>query len=217
MLKWVNTGGVLVLYLVRHGETSLNRERIFQGHLDPELSGLGREQAKRLALRLKDEEIGAFHSSDLLRAHQTASIIAAKHRQGVIKMKELRGIDCGEWTGKSVEEIETVYSEQLITWRFRPHRHRMPGGESVEQVQRRVIRAWQRILEGEAGHNICIVTHAIPLKILICHFMEDDLSLMWLTPRQGNGALNIIEFEGGKARVIEVGNIDHLQGLEVPG
>lgn len=206
-----------VLYLVRHGETSLNKERIFQGHLDPELSGLGREQAKRLALRLKDEEIGAFYSSDLLRAYQTASAIAAKHRQGVIKVKELRGIDCGEWTGKSLEEIEAVYPELLITWRFQPHSHHMPGGEGVEEVQRRVIRAWQRILTEEAGHNICIVTHAIPVKSLMCHFMEDDLSLMWLTPRQDNGALNIIQFEGEKPRVIEVGSVDHLQGLEVPG
>jgi broad specificity phosphatase PhoE len=206
-----------VLYLVRHGETSLNRERIFQGHLDPELSPLGWEQAKRLASRLKDEEMGAFYSSDLLRAYQTASAIAAKHRQGVIKAKELRGIDCGEWTGKSVEEIEAVYPELLITWRFQPHHHHMPGGESVEQVQRRVIRAWQRILEEEAGHNICIVTHAIPVKSLMCHFMEDDLSLMWLTPRQDNGALNIIQFEEGKPRVIGVGSVDHLHGLEAPG
>lgn len=206
-----------VLYLVRHGETSLNRQRIFQGHLDPEPSGLGWEQAKRLALRLKGEKIGAFYSSDLLRAYQTASAIAAKHRQGVIRVKELRGIDCGEWTGKSVEEIEAVYPELLITWRFQPHRHRMPGGESVEQVQRRVIRAWQRISMEEAEHNICIVTHAIPVKSLMCHFMEDDLSLMWLTPRQDNGALNIIQFEGGKLRVIEVGSIEHLQGLEAAG
>ena len=205
------------LYLVRHGETSLDRERIFQGHLDPELSPLGWEQAKRLALRLKDEKIGAFYSSDLLTAYQTASAIAAKHRQGVIKMKELREIDCGQWTGKSVEEIETVYPELLITWRFQPHRHRMPGGESVEQVQHRVIRAWQRISMEAAEHNICIVTHAIPVKSLMCHFMEDDLSLMWLAPRQDNGALNIIKFEEGKPRVIEVGSVDHLQGLEAPG
>ncbi len=192
-------------------------ERIFQGHLDPELSPLGREQAKRLALCLKDEEIGAFYSSDFLRAYQTASAIAAKHRQGVIKVKELRGIDCGEWTGKSVQEVEAINPELLITWRFQPHRHRMPGGESVEEVQRRIIRAWQRILEEEAEHNICIVTHAIPVKSLMCHFMEDDLSLMWLAPRQDNGALNIIQFEEGKPRVIEVGSIDHLHGLEAPG
>jgi len=202
-----------LLYLVRHGETNLNREHIFQGHLDPELSPLGWEQTKRLALRLKDEKIGAFYSSDLLRAYQTASSIAAKHRQGVIKMKELRAIDCGEWTGKSVEEIKAVYPELLTTWRFQPHRHRMPGGESVEEVERRVIDAWQRILMEEAGYNICIVTHAIPVKSLMCHFMGDDLSLMWFTPRQDNGALNIIQFEGGKPRVIEAGGIDHLQGL----
>jgi broad specificity phosphatase PhoE len=168
-------------------------------------------------LRLKGEKIDIFYSSDLLRAYQTASAIAAKHRQGVIKAKELRAIDCGEWTGKSVEEIGAGYPELLITWRFQPHRHRMPGGESVEEVQRRIIHAWQRILREEVGHNICIVTHAIPVKSLMCHFMEDDLSLMWLTPRQDNGALNIIELEEGKPRVIEVGSIDHLQGLEAPG
>ncbi len=204
------------LYLVRHAETDLNAQKVFQGHLDPELSPLGREQAKRLAERLKGVKIDAFYSSDLLRAYQTASAIAAKHRQGVMKLKELRGIDCGEWMGKSVEEIEEAYPEMLITWRFQPHRHQMPGGESVEEVQQRVIDAWAGILEKERGEGICMVTHAIPVKSLMCYFMDDDLSLLWFTPWQGNGALNIIDFDGERYQVTLAGDTDHLRGLEAP-
>lgn len=205
---------VTTLYLVRHGETDLSRKRLFQGHLDPELSPLGLLQAKRLAERLGDEDIEAFYSSDLLRAYQTASLIAAKHRRGVMKMKELRGIDCGLWTGKTVEEVERAYPEMLLTWRFQPHRHRMPEGEGVEQVQRCILRAWHTIRRVETGHAVCIVTHAVPVKSLMCEFLEEDLSLLWLTPRQDNGALNIIDFEGGKTIVRLLGDTGHLQGLE---
>jgi broad specificity phosphatase PhoE len=121
-------------------------------------------------------------------------------------------MDYGKWTGRTVEELKQSDPETLVTWQFQPHKHRMPGGETVGEVQERVVDALEGILSVEKGNGVCVVTHAIPAKAAMCHFMNDDLSLVWLTPRQQSTALNIVEFENDEARVIEVGGLKHLSG-----
>lgn len=79
------------LIITRHGETEENKSGIFQGHLPGKLSPLGIEQAKKLALRLKDENIDFIYSSDLIRSSDTAKEIAKFYPNTPIKfVKELR-------------------------------------------------------------------------------------------------------------------------------
>jgi broad specificity phosphatase PhoE len=89
------------LILTRHGETEENKLGIMQGHMPGKLSGLGIEQAKRLALRLKEERIDFIYSSDLARASDTAKAIAKYHPNTPIEfVEELRERDLGEFQGK---------------------------------------------------------------------------------------------------------------------
>jgi len=79
------------LILTRHGETIENQKGIMQGHLPGHLSKQGVEQAKKLALRLKHNEIDAIYSSDLKRAADTAKEIARYHKKIPINfVQELR-------------------------------------------------------------------------------------------------------------------------------
>ena len=64
------------IILVRHGETDWNAERRWQGHSDRPLNEAGRRQAEELAARLDGAPIDAVYSSDLLRAHETARLLA---------------------------------------------------------------------------------------------------------------------------------------------
>ncbi len=116
----------------------------------------------------------------------------------------------GKWAGKAVEELKESDPESLITWQFQPHLHRMSGGETLEEVQTRVVRALERILSVSKSNGVCVVTHPVPVKAAMCCLMNDDLSLIWLTSRQESTALNIIDFENDEARVIQVGSIEHL-------
>jgi len=77
------------LLLVRHGETVWNHVSRYQGHTDVELSDTGREQARLLAKRLSTEKIKAVYSSDLKRAYETASILAAPHQLKVQVAEDL--------------------------------------------------------------------------------------------------------------------------------
>ena len=93
------------LILTRHGETVDNTLKIIQGHNQGVLTDEGTLQAKKLALRLKNEKIHAIYSSDLKRAADTARIIAKYHRDANLQFTpELRERDYGSLSGKSWSE-----------------------------------------------------------------------------------------------------------------
>ena len=90
------------LIITRHGETEENKAGIIMGHLHGTLSENGKEQAKKVALRLKEEKIDAIYSSDLARSSDTAKEIAKYHpKTPLIFAKDLRE----KYLGKYLIEI----------------------------------------------------------------------------------------------------------------
>lgn len=93
------------LFLVRHGETVDNALRIMQGQSQGALNETGRQQARELAQRLKDEPIDAFVASDLKRSIDTCSILAEPHGKKIVTTPLLRERDWGSFTGKPIPEL----------------------------------------------------------------------------------------------------------------
>ncbi len=212
-LRWKGSKGewsLTRLYLVTCAQTTLDRQGVFQGSNDHRLSREGIKHATLLNRWLAAEKIDSFYSSPWEGAFHTANILAARHRRGVIRVEDLREMDYGQWTGRTVDELKESDREAIIAWQFQPHKHRMPDGETVAEVQERVVGTLQRVLPLERSNGVCVVTHPIPVKAAMCHFMNDDLSLIWLTYRQESTALNIIDFENEEARVMKVGSSEHL-------
>jgi broad specificity phosphatase PhoE len=88
------------LILTRHGETEENKEKILQGHMQGVLSEEGKEQARKLGLRLKSESIDVIYSSDLARSADTAREIAKYHPAAPFHLtEELRERNLGPYTG----------------------------------------------------------------------------------------------------------------------
>ncbi len=94
------------LILIRHAETIENKEGIVLGNLGGRLSQKGKEQAKRVALRLKEEKIGAIYPSDITRAVDTGREIAKYHAVPFLLVEELREQDAGVFTGMHHKDIE---------------------------------------------------------------------------------------------------------------
>ena len=93
------------LLLARHGETDWNREGRWQGHADISLNERGREQARALAKQLSGVAFDVIYASDLVRAHETALIVAEERRMPVHTDAGLREIDVGGWSGLTPDEI----------------------------------------------------------------------------------------------------------------
>ncbi|XP_061176540.1 fructose-2,6-bisphosphatase TIGAR-like [Saccostrea echinata] len=125
--------------IVRHGETSYNRERVIQGQTDIPLSGIGHEQAHRVAERLQNEQYSHIFSSDLSRAQETAEAIIKSNAASNCQLsldKRLRERRFGEYEGRPSEELmEAANRISPHSWTdFNP-----PGGETLQQVHDRAI------------------------------------------------------------------------------
>jgi broad specificity phosphatase PhoE len=134
---------VTELILVRHGETDWNAEGRLQGHTDRPLSDYGREQARRLADDLADEEFDAIYASDLARARETAEIVAERLGLPVTLEPDLREKNWGTWEGLTPPERLDV---ELV-------------GESTEQHHRRMLVALGRIAADHPNGRVVVVTH----------------------------------------------------------
>lgn len=150
------------IVLVRHGETDWNRENRFQGHADTELNEAGREQARMLALELAGETFRAAYSSPLLRAHETASILAASLDLEVESADELMEVDVGSWSGLTRTDIEARFPDGFNRWL--EYGHGWDDGESYDELGARVVSGLLRIAARHPDGNVLAVTHGGPIR-----------------------------------------------------
>ena len=196
------------LWLVRHGLTDWNTQQRFCGHSDIPLSTQGRVQATWLAEQLQEETIAAIYTSDLVRARETAEIIANK-RTPAVEIRVLvawREIDFGDWEGLTYAQIEEQFKDQSGFF-IDPEHYSPPSGESLAHMQQRVKDALSAIVHSDdspAG-DVVIVSHGGLLRILLCSILGMPLQRQWQL-RLDPGSLSAIDLlpvhESSELRVI---------------
>ena len=160
---------------IRHGETAWNRDTRIQGHLDVPLNRRGQWQATRVALALRDEPLAAIYSSDLARAHQTARAIADAHGLPIQTDAGLRERHFGFFEGKTWAEIETGWPEQALAWRQRVPDFAPVGGESLLQLQARVVTTVTTLARRHRGEQVVMVAHGGVMDVLYRAATGQDL------------------------------------------
>jgi probable phosphoglycerate mutase len=136
-----------------------------------ELSSEGVDQARRLAARFARERIDVIVSSPQHRARQTAQPIAARLAIRLKISAEVDELDAGAWTGASFAQLAT--DPRWHAWNEKRAASRPPGGESMLELQTRVVRH----LEGlrARGRDAVVVSHAEPIRAAILHYRAIDL------------------------------------------
>ena len=198
------------LLLVRHGETEGNSAERFWGRTDVGLSDVGLRQAERLGDRLALEDISIVYSSNLCRALQTAEVIASRHELGVIACHELREIDFGSVEGLTYGEISQKYPDLTRPWFNRDLSFRFPGGESIADVNNRVIRFLHRLEEHAAGETIVVTAHSGVLRLLICNLLGVEL-WHWRQIRLDPASLSVVETYSEAVILSLLNDVSHLQ------
>ncbi|MFN0070063.1 MAG: histidine phosphatase family protein [Chloroflexota bacterium] len=204
------------ILLARHGETEWNLSRRFQGHLDSPLTDRGREQAALLAERLAREPVSAVYSSDLGRAMDTAQPISLRHGLPLVSSPLLREIDCGHWTGQAKEELALRHPEAIERYRIAPSLHRMPGGESLADVQARGSQFLRDLQPGEPGSYIVLITHHIVVETLLARALGLSLADLWLTIPAGNCFLSELTLIDDDLKPVTVYDGTHLGAAAQP-
>jgi len=198
------------LIFIRHAEAEGNYTRVFQGWTDGELTEKGHKQAEKLAQRIKDIDIDVLYSSTLKRATQTAEYIAEVKGLPIIRTDKLKEINGGDWEGERWEILPKRWPDEYETWECKPHIHKMPNGESMEEFQLRLINEVKYIVNNNRGKNVCIVTHGTAIKALQCFFRSCKLEEMLRIPWQDNTSVTIVDFEADKISIKVEGDASHL-------
>lgn len=162
-----------ILLFVRHGETDWNRSGRIMGARPVPLNQNGITQAARLALQLTALKNPALYSSPILRARQTADILAATLHVPVREEPGLREIGTGEWEGRYWHEIEG--DPVRVNFYRLAQEARPPGGETLGEVQQRAVAAVQRLIQDTGSRPVVAVTHADVIRTIVAHYLETDL------------------------------------------
>ena len=155
------------LILVRHGETRWNKENRVVGHTGIALNKNGRQQAARLTHALKDKRVSAIYSSPLRRARQTAGAIARAQGLDVVTDDALKEVDAGELEGLTLEEVMERYGDFLQEWVKDNPSLRMPGGESMIELQQRTWPAVEGIVGEHPDGVVILVSHSLAILSII--------------------------------------------------
>jgi len=153
--------------LVRHGQTDWNKEGKYTGQTDIPLNQTGKTQAKLAAGKINSKTPACIYSSDLIRALNTARIIAENIPVPIFQDKRLREIHQGEWEGLHVDVIKRRFNDQFSARQKDPLNARAPGGESIGDVYRRVKDFLTDITRQHSDSPIIITAHGVVLAIFI--------------------------------------------------
>jgi alpha-ribazole phosphatase len=156
------------LLLIRHAETDMAGR--FCGHSDPELNPRGRQQLAGVVDRLSEYAIRRIYTSDLGRARQTAEAIASHFEIGFEVRPGLREIHFGLWEGLSWSEIEACDPVLAKRWAEPSPNPTAPGGESLQQFERRVREESAFLFAAATECRIAVVAHAGFMRILLTNF-----------------------------------------------
>lgn len=183
------------LVLIRHGLTDWNIQRRYLGLTDMGLNEEGVRQAAIVKERLAHEHIDRVYSSDRKRARDFASLVFGDIK--ITALPELREIEFGAFEGLTYKEIMERYPDEYTAWINDPLNASIPGGESVRDVRRRVMKAVETIAKENAGRSAAVVTHAGPMAIVKREFSgSKDFWAEWPEP----ACVTILELSGEEKR-----------------
>ncbi len=202
-----------LFYLVRHGETEWNHSLRYQGKVDVPLSKVGRNQALKLAERIKHLNIKfkSVYTSPLLRSKETAFTICDMLGCEVITDDRLKEFNFGEWEGKSVSEVYEIYGDLRDRWMENPNLWCPKGAERASDVMSRVSSFIADILnDGEKEARYLIVSHGGAIRAIAASILGFNISLFW-SLRLDNTSLSIISIYNAKPQLILWNDVSHLE------
>ena len=199
-----------VTHLLRHGQTEHTPERRFSGRNDLPLSRTGRAEAEAAAARAAELGIEVIVASPLRRTRETAEIVAATLGLPVEFDDDLVELDFGDIEGMTF--AEAAKKHPLAARRFGTDvTMAAPGGESVMDVSTRVARARRRLLSRHAGRSVLVVTHMMPIKLMLTAGLDVDEDVVHRVFLEAASFCTVTWSSDGRSSVRVVNDTAHLR------
>ena len=187
--------GSKIIYLYRHGETNWNVDDRITGQLDDKeirFTDLGYRQIDELSRKLRLNNIQVIYCSDYKRTSETANIANSKLGIPIFYQKELHGLNMGRYQGNILSKFS---KEKEFVRAFQDYNFPIDGGESINQLNARILKFILHICENEGYSRIAIVTHSAVisnLKAFLTH--KKYVSLNECTLIYTNCKLYVIDY-----------------------
>lgn len=193
------------IIISRHGETEENRAGIIQGHLPGVLSELGKEQAGKLANRLKDEKIDLIVSSDLARASDTAKEVAKFHDGIKIVLDErLRELDFRDFQDKPRKNLNI--DKDKASWDSLDKLN-IEGSKDIFYRAGKFV----EYIENVSEKNILLIGHSVICNAVIANLLNEKIEYFRNMMDLGNTSITVLEGENGIMKLKLLNNMEHLR------
>ena len=167
------------LVLIRHGETDDNKNQNLCGWSNPCLNDNGRKAAEGLAKYLEDTELDLIINSGLKRSEETGAIISKEREIEQITLEDLRELNFGEFEGSKMIDIEKKHPELYRQMEKDFIHFKFPKGESLKEMNDRVIAATNKLLEDYKDKTIALVVHSGVIRCILAHFITGEINRHW--------------------------------------
>jgi probable phosphoglycerate mutase len=204
---------VTKLVLVRHAVTEQTGPLLTGRASGVDLSEEGRRQAKALGERLADVLVAAVYASPIERTIQTAEAVAEPHGVEVRPLDGVLEADYGEWTGGKLADL--AKTDLWKTVQRAPSRARFPGGESLAEMQGRMVSALEAVVADHVGEVVVVVSHADPIKAAVAHYSGLHLDLfqrLTVSP----ASVTVFELTPSGATLVKCNDTGDLDELRPP-
>ncbi len=200
--------------LMRHGQTEWNTLHKYQGHTDITLNDFGREQARRVASFLRENErVEAIYCSDLSRGRETAEIIARELQLPVKTDIRWREISFGHWEGLTFNEVYEQYPKEFDDWYKNTLHLKVPGGESFAELLERALPALAEMAVQHSG-TVLVVSDGGLIKTMLNHLHSGNgLWDTYLDP----GSMSYLEWQGDTFVPVKIGFNLEIDGEQQSG
>ncbi|MBM3401300.1 MAG: histidine phosphatase family protein [Bacteroidetes bacterium] len=202
-----------IIYIIRHGETDLNKLGIVQGRgMNTSLNEKGLKQAEAFYQAYKQIPFDKIYTSSLKRTHQTVK----KFIDSKIPWIQYPGLDelgWGIYEGKETSEELTSNFNNLITqWKEGELHLKFENGESPLEVRERQLIVLENLIEENKDKNILICMHGRAMRLFLCLLTNRPLAEMDNFPHT-NTTLYKLGYNGKEFEILEFNNTEHLKIL----
>ncbi len=198
------------IYIIRHGETDLNRRGVMQGRgMNTDLNDTGRKQAEAFYKLYKDVPFDKIYTSSLKRTHQTVQHFI----ESGIPWTQFTGLDelaWGIYEGQQAsDELRSTFDTLIKNWSAGNLHLKFEKGESPLEVNERQLEVLEKLIENDNAKNILVCMHGRAMRLFLCLLMDLPLHEMDRFPHQ-NTTLYKLKYDGEKFEIIDFNNTEHL-------
>jgi len=203
---------MMIMLLIRHAVNDWVGERLAGWTPGVNLNKEGRAQASALAQRLAEVPLAAIYCSPLERTVETAQPLAELNGLTVEVRENLGETRYGDWTGRDLKDLREEKLWPIV--QVYPGGAHFPGGESLREVQARMVVELDAIRDGHASQVVAVVSHSDPIKLAVAHYAGLPLDLfqrLTISP----ASITAFAFSRFGPRLICLNHTERLPSFEI--